>query len=286
MPSIAVVIPVFNGEATLLKSIQSLENQIFKDWLAIIVNDGSTDRTKEILDSLSKDKYVIIHLDSNQGRGNARQIALDKIKKLEIPYMCMLDADDWYFNDKLEYQFSFMESNKNVTLMSNSILVEDIKRTSLIKPFNKNQYFLYRNYNDFIQLPHASSIIRINDIKGINYDKELRYSEDKDFLRRILFSKTYYFDTKITYCYNKEYSFSFVKYKKSLLCDNKSFAKLPIGLVSKIKFSCKNYFKIAIVKVLILLGKVDFYFSKINNEISRDELFLYKSQKQLLNDKN
>ncbi|MBD3724391.1 MAG: glycosyltransferase family 2 protein [Flavobacteriaceae bacterium] len=286
MPSIAVVIPVYNGALTIAKSIKSLENQTFKDWVAIIVNDGSTDNTKEIIEALDNKKHIKIHLEKNRGRGFARQTALNKIRELKIPYMCMLDADDWYFNDKLEYQFTFMEKNKDTTLLSNSILVEDDAKISLIKPFDKIQCFTYHNYNNFIQLPHASSIIRVNDIEGINYNVDLKYSEDKDFLRRILLSKKYCFDPKIAYCYNKEFSFSFLKYKKSLLCDNQSFLNLPVSWFSKLKFLSKNYFKILVVKILIVLNKVDVYFSKVNDKISSDELQLYNIQKQLMPHEN
>ena len=108
MSSIAVVIPVYNGEISLLKSLQTLENQTYKDWIAIIVNDGSTDNTKKIIDILDNEKYIKIHLENNKGRGFARQQALEKIRALDIKYMCMLDADDWYYSDKLEIQFNFM----------------------------------------------------------------------------------------------------------------------------------------------------------------------------------
>lgn len=286
MPSIAVVIPVYNGAFTIAKSIKSLENQTFKDWVAIIVNDGSTDNTQEIIDDLDNEKYIKIHLKENKGRGFARQMALDKIRELKIPYICMLDADDWYFNDKLEHQFSFMENNPLVTLLSNTILVEDEKQISLIKPFNKNQFFTYNKYNNFIQLPHASSIIRMKDIEGINYDVNLRYTEDKDFFRRILLSKKYCFDTKISYCYNKEFSFSFLKYKKSLLADNQSFLKLQVNWISKFRFLSANYFKILVVKILIILHKEHIYFSKVNNKISNSDLKLYQNQKELMNNEN
>ncbi|MDK2773210.1 MAG: glycosyltransferase family 2 protein, partial [Flavobacterium sp.] len=123
MPSIAVVIPVFNGELSLLNSIKSLENQTFKEWIAIIVNDGSTDNSKDIIDGLDDEKFIKIHLENNAGRGFARQQALEKIRALEIKYMCMLDADDWYYYDKLEIQFNFMEKNPDVTLMATSMAV-------------------------------------------------------------------------------------------------------------------------------------------------------------------
>ena len=52
MKKIGVVIPVYNAEKSIEKSINSLLNQTFKDWLAIIINDGSTDNTVEIINNI------------------------------------------------------------------------------------------------------------------------------------------------------------------------------------------------------------------------------------------
>ena len=98
MPEISVILPVFNGESYIEESIESVLNQTFTDFELIIVNDGSTDNTKDIIESFDDDRIEVIN-QSNQGPGAARNNAL-KIAQGE--YVMYLDSDDWFCMDALE----------------------------------------------------------------------------------------------------------------------------------------------------------------------------------------
>ena len=87
MPEISVILPVFNGESYIEESIESVLNQTFTDFELIIVNDGSTDNTKDIIESFDDDRIEVIN-QSNQGPGAARNNAL-KIAQGE--YVMYLD---------------------------------------------------------------------------------------------------------------------------------------------------------------------------------------------------
>lgn len=89
---VSIIIPVFNGEAFIERSILSAENQTYKNTEIIVVNDGSTDRT----DAIAKvfcEKYSNIKLISiaNQGVSHARNIGIEKSTGV---YITFLDADD------------------------------------------------------------------------------------------------------------------------------------------------------------------------------------------------
>lgn len=282
MPSIAVVIPVYNGALTIAKSIKSLENQTFKDWVTIIVNDGSTDNTKEIIEALDNKKYIKIHLERNRGRGFARQTALNKIRELKIPYMCMLDADDWYFPNKLEVQFHYMEKNPDITLMSTSMAVidKDMNIYKVNKIYQNWEVFNCTDYTNFIKLPHAPSIIRIKDIESINYNTNYRFSEDLDFLRRILFGKKYAFCPDVLYCYNRDNSFSFKKYYKSTQVDLDSYNNLPVSSFQKIKFKLFSWIKCCIVFILSIFGFEKVYLRRVGVKPSDTEIVSYLNLKK------
>ena len=114
MKKIGVVIPVYNGEKSIEKAIKSLLCQTYKDWVAIIINDGSTDETVKILNTYKEDdRFRIFHFNQNKGRPYARQKGLEIVKELNLKYMCMLDADDWYYPGKLDCQYQFMENHTN-----------------------------------------------------------------------------------------------------------------------------------------------------------------------------
>ena len=98
MPKISVILPVYNSEKYIKKSVESVLNQTFTDFELIIVNDGSTDDTINILNSFSDSRIEIIN-QPNMGPGAARNNALDVAIG---EYIMFLDSDDWYSDDCLE----------------------------------------------------------------------------------------------------------------------------------------------------------------------------------------
>ena len=91
-PKISVIIPVYNGEKYLPRCLDSLLEQSFKDWVAICIDDGSTDSTGKILDKYAKldKRFIVIHK-KNAGVSAARN---DGIKKASGDYIHFMDADD------------------------------------------------------------------------------------------------------------------------------------------------------------------------------------------------
>ena len=101
MPVISVILPVFNSEEFIRKAIESVLAQTFEDFELIIVNDGSTDSSKDIIDSFEDDRIRLIS-QSNQGPGAARNNAL---RIAEGEYIMYLDSDDWFCPDALEVAY-------------------------------------------------------------------------------------------------------------------------------------------------------------------------------------
>lgn len=79
MPKVSVIVPVYNAEKYLEKCISSISDQTMKDLEILVINDGSTDKSLDILDGLSfkyKDKLKIFEK-PNGGAGSARNVGLD-----------------------------------------------------------------------------------------------------------------------------------------------------------------------------------------------------------------
>ena len=102
MSKISVILPVYNCQEYIEKSITSVLNQTFSDFELIIVNDGSTDNTSEIISQFTDSRVKIIN-QSNQGPGAARNNAL---KIAEGDYIMYLDSDDWFCPNALEVAYS------------------------------------------------------------------------------------------------------------------------------------------------------------------------------------
>lgn len=99
-PRITVIIPAYNMEATVEKSIRSVLDQTFKDFELILIDDGSTDATPAILDSFSPlDGRVRVIHQQNKGLSESRNVG---VRNARGEYLSWLDADDWMEPEALE----------------------------------------------------------------------------------------------------------------------------------------------------------------------------------------
>jgi glycosyltransferase involved in cell wall biosynthesis len=104
--------PVYNGERTILETIASAQKQTFSDFELIVINDGSTDRTLEILDNIQDPRLKVFSY-SNGGRALARNRGISQAKG---EFIAFLDADDLWTSDKLELQLAALEQNPKAGL--------------------------------------------------------------------------------------------------------------------------------------------------------------------------
>lgn len=112
MPEISVIIPVYNAENTILETINSVLNQTFEDFELIIINDGSTDRTLDVIKKF-KDNRISVHTFPNSGPSSARNKGLRLAKGNFISYV---DADDLWSKDKLRSQFLALKNDPQLML--------------------------------------------------------------------------------------------------------------------------------------------------------------------------
>lgn len=97
---ISVIIPAYNAAETIADTLRSLLQQTFSQWEAIVVNDGSSDRTAEIVEEFTKkDSRTRLFSQENQGLSGARNSG---VKLAQYDWMLFLDSDDWIFPQYLE----------------------------------------------------------------------------------------------------------------------------------------------------------------------------------------
>lgn len=107
MPTISVIIPVYNGEKTIKETILSVLNQTFEDLELIIINDGSNDATLEIVQTI-KDHRLQIFSYLNAGLSASRNRGIAKAKG---EFISFIDADDLWTPNKLELQLKALQDN-------------------------------------------------------------------------------------------------------------------------------------------------------------------------------
>ncbi|WP_051237922.1 glycosyltransferase family 2 protein [Lacticigenium naphthae] len=105
---VSIVIPTYNRQDLLLKAIDSLFNQTYRQFEIIVVDDCSTDGTQEALNRLNDPRVIYMRHTQNKGAGEARNTG---IEKAQGEYVAFLDSDDKWLPTKLEKQVHIFEQN-------------------------------------------------------------------------------------------------------------------------------------------------------------------------------
>ena len=123
---ISVIIPTFNREKIISKSIKSVLNQTFKNIEVLIIDDGSTDKTKEEIEKFQDSRIRYIKLKENKGGANARNVGI-KIAKGQ--YISFQDSDDIFYPNKLEKQLNnLVNSKSNLDFCKINVIFNDSYR--------------------------------------------------------------------------------------------------------------------------------------------------------------
>lgn len=110
MPSISVIVPVYQAEKFLHRCFESMSRQTFPDWELILVDDGSTDGSGALCDQFAAkdDRVRVFHRKKNQGVSEARNLGLNEARGA---YITFLDADDCYEFQSLEVLWNLREQS-------------------------------------------------------------------------------------------------------------------------------------------------------------------------------
>ena len=114
---VTILMPAYNGMPYLRDAVQSVHDQTLRNWRCVIVNDGSTDDTREFLDSIDDDRFVVRH-QPNAGIAAAINHGL---AYCNTKYVARLDADDVALPTRLAEQVAYMESHPDVGLVGSQV---------------------------------------------------------------------------------------------------------------------------------------------------------------------
>lgn len=174
---------VFNGERYLRKAVDSILHQTFKDFEFIIINDGSTDGSREIIESYNDDRIVLIQQD-NAGLTRALNKGLSLARG---KYIARMDADDISLPRRLEKQIQFLEENTGVGLISCHFYEIDSggDRINLCQLPVKNED-IQKSLLVCNQFCHGAAVFKSECIRTIGMYREFfRFSQDFDLWLRI-----------------------------------------------------------------------------------------------------
>lgn len=229
MAKISVIMPVYNKEKYLNKSINSILKQTFNDFELIIINDGSTDKSLDICNEFSKeDKRIKIISLQNLGVSSARNIGLDKAIG---EYIQFIDCDD-YIDTNMFNELNKLIEDFDPDIILSGITKVDSDYNEIIKITPRLKGLKYKKdlMDNFVEEQFSSGLygcvsnklIKRSVIENINlrFNKDIKLAEDLDFYLTLYNNaKIIFFENKSYYYYlqNAENSSTTTKCKKDYL---------------------------------------------------------------------
>lgn len=178
--TISVIMSVYNDSSNIESSISSVLNQDFQDFEFLIMNDGSTDDTQNILNKFSKDKRIKIFKNKkNLGLTKSLNLLLAESKG---QYVARQDSDDLSISERFTKQLNYIENN-NLDLCGSRAI---IKGSTRITP--NRSYYLPLNISLKIKNPfiHGSLIYKKSVVEKVNnYDERFKYSQDYKLIKDV-----------------------------------------------------------------------------------------------------
>lgn len=181
---ITIIIPIYNVEKYIRKCLISIENQTYKDFMVMAIDDGSPDNSKDIVQEfVNKDPRFSLIEKENGGYGSVLEYGIQNIK---TKYYLICDPDDWLEKDALAKLYNFAENNQlDITVGDkyqvylrdnmNKEYVKCVPTNLRIKPkkvYTKNiQYFAFSEVS-----PHAK-LFRTSISKGIRFPHKISYTD-------------------------------------------------------------------------------------------------------------
>lgn len=173
---VSIIMPAYNAEKYISESIESVLVQTYKNWELIIVDDGSQDETKNIIQLYANrdERIKCIFLNINQGVANARNIA---IQNANGRFLAFLDSDDLWMKEKLFEQIAFMKNNGYAfTYHSYGTFYDDKNK------YKKNLVPMSIDYNTLLKGNNTGSCIAVCIDRYVVKNIFMPYCKHEDYV--------------------------------------------------------------------------------------------------------
>ncbi len=185
-PIISVLLPVYNGDRYISEAIESILTQSFSDFELLIINDGSTDRSRQILEryATQDDRIRLIH---RENRGLIQTLN-EMLALAQGEFLARMDADDISLSDRFALQVNFLQQHPDYVCVGGAYDLIDAKGRTVL-------HLTMPETNPEIQqailsgqtiINHPCALIRRSALQQIGgYDESMQTVEDLDMLLRI-----------------------------------------------------------------------------------------------------
>jgi glycosyltransferase involved in cell wall biosynthesis len=181
-PKITVLMAVYNGEQYLKEAVESILGQNYQDFEFLIINDGSTDRTSEIIRSYDDPRIHMVENVKNRGLIESLNLGFDLA---ESEFIARMDADDISLPDRLGKQLNFMKKHPEIGVCGGWI--EYFMGKELLMNFPATDEEIKKAMVNYNPIAHPTVLMRSELLKqnSIYFDPEYQHVEDYELWVRL-----------------------------------------------------------------------------------------------------
>lgn len=207
MDKVSIIIPSYNAENYIVEAINSILEQTINVFEVFIIDDGSTDNTKKVIETNFNDSRIKYFYKENGGEASARNCGLEKAQG---EFIAFLDADDLYAPNKIENQLAILKKNPNIDVVYNDVILVDdnTQEIGLLKSEEifENQADFYANilYRQVIPAS-ASMMLRKKCIEESNarFPEHFSHAVDYAFILQLAEKYNFYYIPEKLYYYRR-----------------------------------------------------------------------------------
>lgn len=240
---VTIMLPVYQAEPYLAETIASIEAQEYTGFRCICVDDGSTDRSYEMLKAWeARDPRITVsHNETNLGIFPTRNAMLERVT---TPWISVMDADDYYLPGLLRTQLEYLNEHPDIDILGTAIKIFFDDRSQLFTPV-----WIPGSIRDGVQpAAHSTFIIRTGHLRAISgYDQNFRLSGDHEMLSRLYHhgSQFHVLDEPLVYIRRHGGNITLRKRRQQLLHTLKIYWRMMF--VQKVRLSRKGYWRVCVV---------------------------------------
>lgn len=256
---VSILMCVYNSEKFIEECIQSIQNQTYKDYEVVIIDDGSTDMTSEILDSISDDRFKIVHREHDYIASLNYGLQIVKGE-----YIARMDADDIMMPNRIETQVNILESKPEVAVCSSWIKIfgEGFEER-ILKYASGYLDYSYIRLLDSNFICHPSTMIRKSFLEKyhIQYKKYLHAEDYKLWCDIALAGGVFWFVPEVLLAYRMSsgqvsHIYNYEQYKTALRIKE----EILLTLLNDEKLKCheellKSYLELEKINNMCLLSE-------------------------------
>lgn len=174
--------PTYNQASYIIYALDSVKNQIYKEWECLIIDDGSTDNTeKAVKDYIYDDDRFVYFKKENGGASTARNFGLDRVKG---DYILFLDSDDFIIKDKLSKSLDVFKKSKTSDVVISNFNMFINKYDEFLPPFCElngiefNFYSLLCGWDIDFNIPIHCALFKSSIFNSVRFDETIKSKED------------------------------------------------------------------------------------------------------------